>query len=175
MSAVPPTGVPLDPARFALAIDAICVGCVDPILIHVETEPERRRAAAAIFCTPLEGLGSLDATLDVLGALRVPARWRVAGLCAPVTVHLRDDVDTASSLGAWIVHVVDDHGGAASRLCVPDRLDVSGPMNALDSGTRLHRCLDRLVGGSEGITDVSDRIGPVHLDAADVVVRPERH
>jgi hypothetical protein len=137
-----------DPDRVALAVDALCVGAERPILIHAEDDPDSRPDAApfALFCTPLTELTTIADTLAVLGAVTVPDGWRLAGLCAPTTIRVAASTNgSADRLDAWIIHVVASSGAAASRLCVPGALELSGPTAEIDAAHPLHRCLRRLV------------------------------
>jgi hypothetical protein len=137
-----------DPDRVALAVDALCVGAQSPILIHAEDDPDSNPGAApfALFCTPLTELTTIADTLAVLGEVTVPDGWRLSGLCAPTSIRVPTRTNGGSRrLDAWIIHVVDASGAAASRLCVPDALELSGPTTSIDAAHPLHRCLRRLV------------------------------
>jgi hypothetical protein len=140
-----------DPERVALAVDALCVGAHHPILIHAEDDPDATPDAVpfALFCTPLAALTTIADTLAVLGAVTVPEGWRLAGLCAPTTIRVPASTNGGTTrLDAWIIHVVTASGAAASRLCVPAALELSGPTPRIDAAHPLHRCLRRLVGAS---------------------------
>ncbi|HET8930533.1 MAG TPA: hypothetical protein VFN21_07750 [Acidimicrobiales bacterium] len=137
-----------DPERVALAVDAMCVGAARPILIHVEDDPasEENATPFALFCTPLVELDTIADTLAVLGAVTVPDGWRLAGLCAPTTIRVPTLIDGGTRrLDAWVIHVVAESGAGASRLCVPEAHDLSGPTTMIDATHPLHRCLHRLV------------------------------
>lgn len=136
-----------DPERIALAVDALCVGAARPILIHAEDDPGVKEVAApfALFCTPLE-LDTIADTLAVLGAVTVPDGWRLAGLCAPTTIRVPTPINGGTRrLDAWVIHVVAESGACASRLCVPEALELSGPTAMIDAAHPLHRCLRRLL------------------------------
>lgn len=138
----------LDPDRVALAVDALCVGVTRPILIHTEDEPATTfdDVPFGLFCTPLVELTTIEDTVKVLSRIRVPGGWRLAGLCAPTSIRVPTPVNGGTRrLDAWIIHVVSASGAAASRLGVPDALELSGPTGAIDATHPLHACLARLV------------------------------
>lgn len=139
-----------DPGRVALAVDALCVGSTHPVLVHTELDVVSDREAPppfAVCCTPLAELASLADTVAVLSAVAVPKGWRVAGLCAPTSIRCRGaGGPRPGPLRAWMIHVVDRSGAAATRLCVPDALELSGATDPVDPDHPLHRCLLRLTG-----------------------------
>ena len=144
------------PERVALAVDALCAGTAHPILIHAEDDPVTAQDAVpfALFFTPLVDLTTIADTVAVLGRVRVPDGWRLAGLCAPTTIRVPAVTNGGDRrLDAWIIHVVSATGDAASRLCVPAALDVSGPTGAIDATHPLHRCLRRLTRGGTGFCE----------------------
>lgn len=139
-----PSVFPPDLERVALAVDSLCVGSPDPILIHAESEPLRSGdvASSALFFTPLPELTSLNETIRVLSAVTVPDDWRLAGLCAPTTIRVPlTEPSPAVRMPGWIVHVVSPSGSSASRLCIPQALELSGPTTSIDEEHALHRCL----------------------------------
>lgn len=137
----------LSPDQLARAIDILCAGTRSPILIHTEDEPDQSVASRSfgLFFTPLPELRNLADALEVLGMLSVPPGWRMVGLCAPTRVRgLADGSQPGGPSPAWIVHVVTADA-AASRLSVPDRVGLSGPLQSLPADNELSRCLRRLL------------------------------
>ncbi len=139
-----------DPARVALAVDALCVGASHPVLVHTEVDVVSDREAPppfALCCTPLTELSGLADTVAVLSAVAVPEGWWLAGLCAPTSIDRRGAGEPRTGRhAAWMIHVVDRSGAAATRLCVPDALELSGAADPVDPDHPLHRCLRRLTG-----------------------------
>ena len=140
-----------DPERIALAVDALCVGSSVPVLIHAEDDPSfGSECPFGLFCTPLAMLKDLDETIAIIGALSPPEHWRLAGLCAPTTIRVSEDATVVPHrFKSWIIHVVAESGGSASRLAVPDAIELSGPLSVIDHGHALHQCLARLVRGDQ--------------------------
>lgn len=137
-----------DPERIALAVDTLCVGSPHPILVHAEDEPTTPpvERAFAFFFTPLGNIGSIADVIAVLHGVSVPVGWRVAGICAPITLRIPGRPRRPESgIDAWIVHVVTDRGLSASRLAVPSALDLSGAIPPVSAEHPLHRGLARLV------------------------------
>lgn len=140
----------LDPARIALAIDALCVGSMHPVLAHVSAEPRPAGCDGAfgLYCTPLHELDTIEEVTVVLEAVTIPSGWLAAALCAPTSVRVSDV--PSGRRAAWFVHVVTRDHGRASRLAVPGDHSLSGP--ATVPRHRLDRCLGRFVGAAAPVT-----------------------
>lgn len=138
-----------DLARVALAVDALTVNTPSALLIHAAHDGERGPTVAEIGLTRLPFAQGVEGIVAALADWTAPRSWSIAGVVVPAVIRTVGESSPRAPLPARVIHLVDRAGHRASRLCVPDNPELSGPNEGFPVGGAVDRCLRRLLGGDD--------------------------